>query len=86
MKEKPITPYARLLERARQLAFDAKNPRRRLMWTYPKGRLSEGWQLSDLQERVGAADQLGYDVVLRKADDGLRVEYVKRLDVPMDLL
>jgi hypothetical protein len=54
------------------------------MWFYPKGKLSEGgWKLDDLAERVQAADQLGYDVKLRMADDGLRVEYVKRPE-PLD--
>lgn len=37
------------------------------------------WSLSNLAERVAAADQLGYDVVLKSDDSGLRVEYVAKI-------
>ena len=84
MKDKPITPYARLLTRAKELARAVKYPARRVMWTYPKAKINEGWTLGDLMQRVQAADQLGYDVLVRSNDEGLRVEYVKRPDVPWD--
>ena len=79
-----MNPYTRLLQRAKNFAWSVKNPHRRSMWMYPKNRLSERWQLSDLYERARAADQLGYDVVLKPGDDGLTVQYVKRPDVPWD--
>lgn len=86
MKSKPITPYARLLARTKELVRAVKYPHRCVMWMYPKSRLNEGWALGDLMQRVLAADQLGYDVLLRNVDDGLCVEYVKRIDVPLGLV
>lgn len=78
MKEKPVTPYARLLAEARQFAFDQKHRTVRRMWSYPKERLADGWALVDLQQRVAAAEQLGWDVVLRSTAEGLVVDYVKK--------
>lgn len=82
MKEKPKNPYQRLLDDVKKFACSVKYAHRKVMWVYPKGRLKEGWKLDDLYERAKAADQLGYDVRIVAGDDGLRVEYVKRADVP----
>lgn len=84
MKAKPITPYARLLADVRKFAVAVKYAARKTMWVYPKQRLGEGWDLLALYERAKAADQLGYDVHVVPTDDGLRVEYRKRADVPWD--
>lgn len=84
MKKKPITPYARLLADVRKFAIAVKYAARKTMWVYPKNRLNEGWNLADLYERAKAANQLGYDVLVIPAEDGLRVEYRKRADVPWD--
>lgn len=84
MKKKPITPYARLLADVRKFASTVKYAARKTMWVYPKNKLSGGWNLADLYERAKAADQLGYDVHVVPAEDGLRVEYRKRADVPWD--
>lgn len=85
VRPKPITPYQRLLETAKELAFSVMHPKRVHMWTYPKNKLAGPWNLQDLMQRVDAADQLGYDVRLYLAEDGLRVEYIKRPDVPWEL-
>ena len=74
------TPYNRLKSAVLQYMSGVEYPHRKVMWLYPKARLRESWHLDDLAARVAAADQLGYDVRLRMADDGLRVEYVKRPD------
>lgn len=84
MKKKPITPYARLLADVRKFAFTVKYAARKTMWVYPKNRLIEGWHLADLYAMAKTADQLGYDVLVVPAEDGLRVEYRKRADVPWD--
>ncbi len=84
MKTKPITPYARLLLDVRKFAGCVKYATRKTLWTYPKDRLSDGWALSDLYQRAKAADRLGWDIHLVPEDDGLRVEYRKRPDVPRD--
>lgn len=84
MKDKPIAPYARLLDSIKRFAYSVKYPRRRTMWTYPKNKLNDSWALGDLAQRVQAAEQLGYDVHLRNTADGLVVEYVKHPDVPCE--
>ena len=77
------TPYQRLIESARKYASAVMYPTRKSMWIYPKARLGEGWKLSDLHERVAAAEQLGYEVRLRCTGEGLLVEYIeKRPDAP----
>lgn len=77
MKEKTVTPYARLKSAVLRYISAVEYPTRRLMWTYPKAKLAENWRLDALAERVAAAEQLGYAVRLRMVEDGLRVEYVK---------
>lgn len=79
MKTKPITPYQRLLESAREFATAVEHPHTKLMWTYPKDKLNTGWHLTDLAERVAAANQLGYDVKLVNQDGALQVWYVKKM-------
>lgn len=73
-----ITPYARLLDEFRKFASAVEYPTRKIMWTYETAKLGEGWSLVELHQRVQAAEQLGYDVVLRSVPDGLRVEYRKK--------
>jgi hypothetical protein len=79
------SPYRRLQQVARQLAADVRSPVRRAMWTYPQEKLLQHarWTLDDLCERVAAADTLGWDVRLKATPEGLVVEYVKRISVPL---
>lgn len=81
MKEKPITPYQRLLEEARKFVWDVTYRNKRVMFIYPKDKVDgrATYRLDDLAERVAAADQLGYDVQLVNNDDGLNVMYIKRI-------
>ncbi len=76
---KRTNPYTTLKNEFSEWVSRAINRRRTLMWTYPKERLSEGWRLTDLSERVAAAHQLGYEVHLKSSDTGLHVEYVPKL-------
>jgi hypothetical protein len=78
MKQKPMTPYQRLLEAARKYARDVDFPKRARMWTYPKDKLNDRWTLGDLKERAAAAEQLGFDVRLKCTDEGLEVWYVQK--------
>lgn len=80
MKPKPITPYQRLKDEAKEWAFSVVYPWRRQMWRYPKEKLNRegGWSLSDLWERVAAAEQLGHVVQLKATDEGLIVEYIRK--------
>lgn len=79
-----VTPYQRLLRRVQNFAVEVKYAHKRIMWVYPKNRMQERWCLADLNERVAAADQLGYDCVLIANNGDLVVQYRKRVDVPVD--
>lgn len=84
MKDKPITPYQRLLDDIKKWCSDVAYRHRVKMWTYQKARLSEGWELATLNQRVAAAGQLGYEVILESDDSGLHVLYRKKApDVPL---
>ncbi len=76
---KRTNPYVTLKKEFSEWVSRAINRRRTLMWIYPKEKLPEGWRLTDLYERVAAADQLGYEVHLKTSETGLHVEYVPKL-------
>ena len=78
MKKKPITPYQRLMTDFMDFQRKVRFPSIVAMWNYPKAKLCENWNLSDLYERVAAAKQLGYDVQLYATDAGLEVKYVQK--------
>lgn len=72
-------PYQRLRDQFRDWMNECLMRRRVSMWLYAKDKLHHNWTLTDLWERVAAAEQLGYDVQLSAKTDGLHVEYVKKL-------
>lgn len=72
-------PYQMLLEDIKDWCRKVKFRNEKVMWVYPKGRLNQGWPLGDLYERVKAAEQLGYDVILIANDEGLSVRYRKQV-------
>jgi hypothetical protein len=78
---KRINPYDRLLGEIKEFCSKLKYPHTKLMWRYPKEKLDNQWTLSDLWQRTSAATQLGYDVVLTATDEGLLVEYKKKIPV-----
>ncbi len=80
MKTKPVTPYQRLRLATLKLLGEVQHPARKLVWYYEKDRLGEGWSLVHLDQRVRAADALGYDVHLVGTERGLEVNYVKRVE------
>lgn len=77
-RPRPVTPYERLMQKAMRLASQVKCPQLKRMWFYPKDKLTTGWSLADLNERVQAADALGWDTVLVSDSNGLNVMYRKR--------
>lgn len=88
MINKPSNPYEKLKNDFLRVISKIKFPETRQMWFYPKSKLSEGWKLQDLNERVQAADQLDWDCVLQSTDAGLAVVYRKRItnqDFPAQL-
>ena len=80
-KLKIVTPYQQLLKNITEFCDKLATRHRRTMWTYPKDDIDNGslWELDHLRERVIAADQLGYEVMISEVDGYLRVEYVKEL-------
>lgn len=80
MKRKPQTPYQRLYGVLMEFARSVFSPKMIRMWRYDRISI-EGdatWKLSNLTERVAAADQLGYDVIIRNEDGNLVVYYRER--------
>ena len=75
---KKQTAYSRLLDEFREYYNAVKYPRMKLMWRYTRRNLSDSWVLSDLYQRVAAAEQIGYEVVLKAEDEGLSVWYRKK--------
>lgn len=85
MSEKRQNPYQRLMETARKFSGQVLYPICKSMWVYPMASLNGGWDLTRLYERTKAADQLGYDVLCIATDEGLKIQYRKRPDVPWEL-
>lgn len=83
-KPKRKTPYQMLMEDAQRFARDVKYPRQYEMFFLPKSNLSAGYNLDDVYERVQAASQLGYDVMLKATENGIKIMYVeKRPETPL---
>lgn len=82
MTTKRINPYQRLLEEIRSYIRKVKYRHTKTMWIYPKKVLTDGWDLGFLYQRTAAAEQLGYDVQLKATEEGLVVQYVKKIPEP----
>ena len=83
MTTKRLNPYQRLLNQIKDfLRDDVKYRHKKLMWRYSKKSLNNGWDLSQVYERVQAAEQLGYDVQLIANGSGLEVHYIKKINIP----
>ena len=82
-KQKPKTPYQHLIETCRDWADTVVSASERTAYIITATRLHEGFVLSGVAERVQAADQLGWDVILRFRSDGtLAIVYRKRPTSP----
>lgn len=80
-----INPYSRLLKRVKDWCWKVTHRKQIGMWSYPTESLDKGWKLNDLYERIKAADQLGYNVILKATDKGLEVYYREKApDIPWD--
>ena len=79
-------PYNRLLEVFKDYARKVEYRRKKLMWRYPVDKLDTGWSLVKLNERVLAAQQIGYEVILAADEQGLFVYYQKKApDMPYEV-
>ena len=78
VKKKPITPYQRLLDDFRLYISSVECPVvLKTMFFYKKSDLDnhDAWMMDEVYERTIAAEQLGYDVIIRADNDGLRIMY-----------
>jgi hypothetical protein len=81
VKTKPENPYNRLKQRFQEFADSVKFAQRISMFRFGADEIREGqgFTLSDVRERVRAANQLEYDVLLIADENGdLRLQYRKR--------
>ena len=79
MAQKRISPYTRLQETGRRFFSKVVHPRKALMMTIPNARSSEKtWLSYEIFQRVVAADQLGYEVVLTVSDNDLVLKYIEK--------
>lgn len=74
-----INPYQRLLATFKEYARNVEWRHTCFMFLYPRSSLGDGYQLTDLDQRVAAAEQLGYDVTLTSDKEGLLVRYRKKI-------
>jgi hypothetical protein len=79
METKRKNPYVMLLDEIKEHCRKIRFRHTKAMFWYRKEALATGFRLDDLYQRVQAAEQLGYDVVLKAEDDGLHVQYVKKV-------
>ena len=79
MKEKPITPYARLLSQFQRYCRDVEYRHCKPMCVFQKDNLAAGYRLDDLAQWVLAAEQLGYDTVLKVSGGDLQAFYVAKV-------
>ena len=77
-RPKPQTPYQRLIRAVRKYVSETKNPKQIPMWKYSRKNLRDLWKLDALYERTYAAQQLGYDVILKTDEEWFYVYYQKR--------
>ena len=81
-----VNPYDALKKRFNEYVNAVEYRMRKKMFIYPKHKLTEGYLLDTLYERVAAAEQLGFDVLLKATDEGLVAQYIKKLpDRPYDI-
>ena len=80
MRQKPITPYQRLLTQMREAWNKVEYARTVTMFYFRKDRLDKGedFRMDDVRERVMAAEQLGYEVVLEVKEGALYMLYRKK--------
>ena len=78
MKNKPITPYQRLLTKFTALNSKIEFPQKKFLWTYPHEKLGSGFTLRDLWDLVATAEMLGWDTILEANEEGIHVSFRKK--------
>ena len=75
-----ISPYTRLQRIAQKWAVSVLHPQRRQMFLFPTEKLGHLLSLDKINQRVLAAQKLGYRVEVVSGDQGLDFQYVKQPD------
>jgi hypothetical protein len=84
MKEKRENPYQMLMNEIISFCEKVKYRHTVTMFSIQKEKLGEVWSLKEISDRVQAAEQLGYDVVLKMYQGYLNINYVKKIpDTPI---
>lgn len=81
MTTKRLNPYQYLLNEVRDLLTAIKYRKTKNMLFYAAKELNRGYDLSQIKERIAAADQLGYDVQVIIVDGGLQFFYIKKMPI-----
>ncbi len=71
-------PYCRLKRICQKWAGEVEYRQKKLMfsWTLKKG---ASYNIDDFHQRIIAAGQLGYEVVVKATDNGIDVHYKKEI-------
>jgi hypothetical protein len=75
MADKPITPYQRLKRRGAELFGNIVYCRRKTMFTLKAAGGTTTFRLSDVLQRIHAAQQIGFEVVAVAEGEDIRLEY-----------
>lgn len=86
MKQTKPTPYTRLFDQIKNFCLELRYPKEKILWTYPKARLNDGWGLTELHTRVSTAKHLGYEVIIESSDEGLVIKYREKVKIPFGWL
>lgn len=86
MKQKPIMSYQRLLLIGHKFANSIKWRNKANMFWYSaeKMRGGTGYRLDDVYQRVLAAQDLGYEVMIIADSSGMQLKYIEKIKIPME--
>ena len=80
---KRLNPYQRLFNEIKEFVSKIKYPHTRTMFFFPANKLNDtAFYLWDVKQRVIAAKELGYEVIIENSDNGLSFKYRKEVKIP----
>lgn len=79
--KKAISPYTRLLSEARKILWSNYYRSTKPMFTVDTSD-NGTYKLNDVNERVKAAEQLGYEVILKSDGHTLKILYREKIKKP----
>ena len=76
------TPYSRLLNKIKKFSEELKLAHTANMFAISKQDLGKSYGFQDIWERTMAAQQIGYEVVIKADLEGIHINYRKTVSVP----